>query len=128
MFLKSHFVFYDFSEPVICFLIDYLAVMELFVGDLAGNLIEVESMIGFCMILKMWGVGRLQALIQILRNRNYFLINIDKTAAKGFDVNSVFCKSLKLFGIYMFLGYLSTLIPYLSLHSLRILLIDLSSI
>lgn len=42
MFLKSHFVFYDFSEPVICFLIDYLAVMGLFVfvGDWAGNLIR----------------------------------------------------------------------------------------
>lgn len=42
MFLKSHFVFYVFSEPVIYFLIDYLAVMGLFVfvGDLAGNLIR----------------------------------------------------------------------------------------
>ena len=38
MFLKSY---YDFSESVICFLIDYLAVMGLFVGDLAGKLIKL---------------------------------------------------------------------------------------
>lgn len=31
LFLKSHFVFFDFSEPVIFFLLDYLAVMGLFV-------------------------------------------------------------------------------------------------
>ena len=29
--LKNHFAFYDFSEPVIFFLLDYLAVMGLFV-------------------------------------------------------------------------------------------------
>ena len=31
LLLKSHFVFYDYSEPVIFFLIDYLSVMALFV-------------------------------------------------------------------------------------------------
>lgn len=31
MSLKNHFAFYDFSEPVIFFLLDYLAVMGLFV-------------------------------------------------------------------------------------------------
>ena len=31
MILKNHFAFYDFSEPVIYFLLDYLAVMGLFV-------------------------------------------------------------------------------------------------
>ena len=30
LLLKSHFVFYDYSEPVIFFLIDYLSVMALF--------------------------------------------------------------------------------------------------
>lgn len=30
LLLKSHFVFYDYSEPVIFFLIDYLSVMVLF--------------------------------------------------------------------------------------------------
>ena len=34
LLLKSHFVFYDYSEPVVYFLFDYLAVMGLFV--LAG--------------------------------------------------------------------------------------------
>ena len=29
--LRSHFVFYDYSEPVIFFLIDYLSIMALFV-------------------------------------------------------------------------------------------------
>ena len=32
LLLKSHFVFYDFSEPFIAFLLDYLAVMGLFVA------------------------------------------------------------------------------------------------
>lgn len=32
LLLKSHFVFYDFSEPLIAFLLDYLAVMGLFVA------------------------------------------------------------------------------------------------
>lgn len=32
LLLKSHFVFYDFSEPLICFLLDYLAMMALFVA------------------------------------------------------------------------------------------------
>lgn len=31
LLLKSHFVFFDYSEPVIFFLIDYLAIMGLFV-------------------------------------------------------------------------------------------------
>ena len=31
LLLKSHFVFYDYSDPVIFFLIDYLSVMALFV-------------------------------------------------------------------------------------------------
>lgn len=31
MILKNHFAFYDFSEPVIFFLLDYFAVMGLFV-------------------------------------------------------------------------------------------------
>ena len=31
LLLRSHFVFYDYSEPVIFFLIDYLSVMALFV-------------------------------------------------------------------------------------------------
>ena len=31
LLLKSHFVFYDYSEPVIFFLIDYFSVMALFV-------------------------------------------------------------------------------------------------
>lgn len=34
LLLKSHFVFFDYSEPLIAFLLDYLAVMSLFV--LAG--------------------------------------------------------------------------------------------
>lgn len=35
LLMKSHFVFYDFTEPVTLFLLDYLAVMGLFV--LVGN-------------------------------------------------------------------------------------------
>ena len=35
LLLKSHFVFFDFTEPVALFLLDYLAVMGLFV--LVGN-------------------------------------------------------------------------------------------
>ena len=31
LLLRSHFVFYDYSEPVILFLIDYLSVMVMFV-------------------------------------------------------------------------------------------------
>lgn len=31
MFLKSHFVFFDFEEPLLLFMIDYVAVMGLFV-------------------------------------------------------------------------------------------------
>lgn len=31
MFLKSHFVFFDFEEPLLFFMIDYVAVMVLFV-------------------------------------------------------------------------------------------------
>ena len=36
---RSHFVFYDYSEPVILFLIDYLSVMVMFV--LIGYLISM---------------------------------------------------------------------------------------
>ena len=32
LLLKSHFVFFDYSEPLIAFLLDYLAVMGLFVA------------------------------------------------------------------------------------------------
>lgn len=32
LLLKSHFVFFDYSEPLIAFLLDYLAVMALFVA------------------------------------------------------------------------------------------------
>ena len=31
LLLRSHFVFYDYSEPVLIFLIDYLSVMVVFV-------------------------------------------------------------------------------------------------
>lgn len=31
LLLKSHFVFYDFSEPLVLFILDYLAVMGLFI-------------------------------------------------------------------------------------------------
>lgn len=31
LLLKSHFVFFDYSEPLITFLLDYLAMMGLFV-------------------------------------------------------------------------------------------------
>ena len=34
LLLKSHFVFFDYTEPLVRFLLDYLAVMSLFV--LAG--------------------------------------------------------------------------------------------
>ena len=39
LLLKSHFVFFDYSEPVILFLIDYLSVMVMFV--LIGYLISM---------------------------------------------------------------------------------------
>ena len=32
MFLKSQFVFFDFEEPIIYFLMDYIAIMILFAG------------------------------------------------------------------------------------------------
>lgn len=32
LLLKSHFVFFDYSEPLVAFLLDYLAVMALFVA------------------------------------------------------------------------------------------------
>ena len=35
MFLKNQFVFFDFEEPIILFLLDYIAVMGLFV--IAGH-------------------------------------------------------------------------------------------
>ena len=42
LFLKSHFVFFDYSEPVLLFLFDYLAVMGSFVviGYWAGKLLR----------------------------------------------------------------------------------------
>lgn len=42
LFLRSHFVFFDFSEPIIFFFLDYLAVMGLFVfiGFYAFNFIR----------------------------------------------------------------------------------------
>lgn len=42
LFLRSHFVFFDYSEPVILFLFDYLAVMGSFVliGYWAGKLLR----------------------------------------------------------------------------------------
>lgn len=32
LFLRSHFVFFDYTEPVVFFLLDYLAIMGLFVA------------------------------------------------------------------------------------------------
>lgn len=42
MFLISHFVFFDYSEPVIFFFLDYIAVMWLFayIGNVAMKLIK----------------------------------------------------------------------------------------
>ena len=42
MILKNHFAFFDFSEPVIFFILDYLAVMGLFVfvGHYLGKCIQ----------------------------------------------------------------------------------------
>ena len=42
LLLKSHFVFFDYSEPLIAFLLDYLAVMGLFaaVGFLLLHVIK----------------------------------------------------------------------------------------
>lgn len=31
MFLTSHFVFFDYAEPLILFVLDYISVMDLFV-------------------------------------------------------------------------------------------------
>ena len=39
LLLKSHFVFFDYSEPLIAFLLDYLAVMAMFV--LIGCIISI---------------------------------------------------------------------------------------
>lgn len=39
LLLRSHFVFYDYTEPVLIFLIDYLSVMVMFV--LIGYLISM---------------------------------------------------------------------------------------
>ena len=39
LLLRSHFVFYDYSEPLIAFLLDYLAVMAMFV--LIGCIISI---------------------------------------------------------------------------------------
>lgn len=41
LLLKSHFVFFDFTEPIAFFLLDYLAVMGLFL--FAGNALAVGS-------------------------------------------------------------------------------------
>lgn len=40
MILKNHFAFFDFTEPVIFFLLDYLAVMAMFVfvGHYTGKM------------------------------------------------------------------------------------------
>ncbi|MDO4380310.1 MAG: DUF4405 domain-containing protein [Clostridia bacterium] len=45
LFLKSHFVFFDYTEPLIFFLFDYLAVMGLFVllGYSVSKLIKVAK-------------------------------------------------------------------------------------
>ena len=32
MFLKKHFVFFDYTEPLIFFMLDYIAVMGLFIA------------------------------------------------------------------------------------------------
>ena len=44
MFLRSQFVFFDFTEPLAFFLVDYLAVMILFAaaGYCAGNLLKSQ--------------------------------------------------------------------------------------
>lgn len=39
LLLRSHFIFYDYTEPVLIFLIDYLSVMVMFV--LIGYLISM---------------------------------------------------------------------------------------
>lgn len=41
LLLKSHFVFFDFNEPIVLFLLDHLAVMGLFL--FAGNALAVGS-------------------------------------------------------------------------------------
>lgn len=50
LLLRSHFVFYDYSEPVIFFLIDYLSVMALFV------------LIGYYFIQGLKRLARLEAI------------------------------------------------------------------
>lgn len=47
LFLKSHFVFFDYSEPVVFFLLDYLAVMGLFVwiGYYVSKLLKIKSIL-----------------------------------------------------------------------------------
>lgn len=49
MILKNHFAFYDFSEPVVFFLLDYLAVMGLFVfvGHYLGRRLMRNTKDGF---------------------------------------------------------------------------------
>ena len=32
MFLKKHFVFFDYTEPLVFFMLDYIAVMGLFIA------------------------------------------------------------------------------------------------
>ena len=46
MFLISHFVFFDYSEPVIFFFLDYIAVMWLFVriGGAAAAMLGNHSL------------------------------------------------------------------------------------
>ena len=45
MFMKSAFVFFDFSEPRVFFFLDYLAVMVLF-GTLGAAITYVLNMSG----------------------------------------------------------------------------------
>lgn len=42
MFLISHFVFFDYSEPVIFFFLDYIAVMWMFayIGNIVMTLLK----------------------------------------------------------------------------------------
>lgn len=48
MLLKIKFVFFDYSEPLVFFILDYLAIMALFfiVGHYMGKLIGKKNEIG----------------------------------------------------------------------------------
>ena len=48
MLLRSHFVFFDYEEPLVFFYLDYIAVMGLFIW--IGNYV--------CVGLRMIGKGR----------------------------------------------------------------------